>query len=267
MKSQIVLGGRFEVFENGQVNKIVNGVSMPAKVSYTCRDHKYATVSYMEKKQQKHVYVHRLVASAFVPNPQHLSQVNHKDGNTRNNSSDNLEWVTASQNVSHAFRTGLSNPMATAIPCEYCGALTKSKSGICPGCQKALKKEALHVDKQAELHDRFSKIDYSALTPTETVYVKCRSEGMTLSEIATRYGVSRQCVSAAILWAERKSSRPIKITKAQEDALLSLRRREKRAETTLTQLRTDLALAEISYASAKKERETFEQSLPQPVLS
>ena len=48
--------------------------------------------------------VNRLVASAFIPNPYSLPQVNHKDGNKANNSFTNLEWVTNNDNQRHAAR-------------------------------------------------------------------------------------------------------------------------------------------------------------------
>lgn len=52
--------------------------------------------------------IHRLVAEAFIPNPDNKPQVNHKDGNPANNHKDNLEWTTAQENVQHAYSTGLN---------------------------------------------------------------------------------------------------------------------------------------------------------------
>lgn len=53
------------------------------------------------------VSIHRLVAEAFIPNPEGKPDVNHKDGDRANNSISNLEWVTKSENMAHAWRIGL----------------------------------------------------------------------------------------------------------------------------------------------------------------
>lgn len=65
------------------------------------------TLSIYNKKRNRKIC--RLVAETFIPNPNNLPQVNHIDGNKSNDNIENLEWVTASENIIHAVKTGLIN--------------------------------------------------------------------------------------------------------------------------------------------------------------
>ena len=70
----------------------------------------YGSVRISINRVVKEEYVHRLVAEAFIPNPQNKKTVNHIDGDKSNNNVFNLEWATHSENISHAIKTGLFKP-------------------------------------------------------------------------------------------------------------------------------------------------------------
>ena len=57
------------------------------------------------KGKPKSMYVHRLVALAFLENPDDKALVNHKNGNPKDNRLENLEWATYSENISHGYRS------------------------------------------------------------------------------------------------------------------------------------------------------------------
>lgn len=72
--------------------------------------HGYYRVKLRKDSLQYKFYVHRLVAEAFVSNPHKKPIINHINGIKSDNRIENLEWVTNSENIRHAYDTGLRNP-------------------------------------------------------------------------------------------------------------------------------------------------------------
>lgn len=106
--------GRYEVSDKGRIRSYSNGrwgnqhKSRILKLKVNTSG--YLCVNLYGGVECTCKMVHRLVAEAFIPNPENKPQVNHINGNKRNNKVENLEWVTASENQYHAVRTGLHKP-------------------------------------------------------------------------------------------------------------------------------------------------------------
>lgn len=92
--------GRYQVSSWGRVRNVETGKLLkPYKNSKGYL--KVGLKVHGKRVPDKH-RVNRLVAKAFIENPNNLPQVNHKDGNKENNSVTNLEWITNSDNMKHA---------------------------------------------------------------------------------------------------------------------------------------------------------------------
>jgi len=84
------------------------------KQSYDVKSYLKADIPIYGKFATKKV--HRLVAQTFIPNPDSLPQVNHKDNDRTNNNVNNLEWCTASYNAKYREKFGISNTESLGLP-------------------------------------------------------------------------------------------------------------------------------------------------------
>ncbi|MBO7526481.1 MAG: HNH endonuclease [Clostridia bacterium] len=95
----------YEISNFGVIRKVKT--KRPLKVFY--RTNGYYTTSLCKNYKVTMIYLHRIIAETFIPNPNNLPCINHKDGNKTNNDLSNLEWCTYSDNNRHAYETGLKN--------------------------------------------------------------------------------------------------------------------------------------------------------------
>jgi hypothetical protein len=93
------------VSDTGEVKTTVRGENKV--LAQNISDGGYPCISLWNGKRNKSIKVHRLVAASFVKGFAYGMQVNHIDGNNKNNRADNLEWVTPKQNTQHAIKIGL----------------------------------------------------------------------------------------------------------------------------------------------------------------
>lgn len=74
---------------------------------YVNKKNGYVYVQLWNNAKYKNIRLHKLVAENFIENIENKPQINHIDGNKKNNRVDNLEWCTASENIRHAYKIGL----------------------------------------------------------------------------------------------------------------------------------------------------------------
>ena len=91
------------------------------------------------KRNVKYITVHRLVANAFIPNPNNLPQINHIDSNKLNNDVSNLEWMSAKDNIRHSWANGMSEPSRPNLGKNMPNAKSKYRNVIYIGKNNSFK--------------------------------------------------------------------------------------------------------------------------------
>jgi hypothetical protein len=89
----------YKISSLGRITRLDGEIRKPES-----KTNQYPTVVLTKNGKNKTFRIHRLVAQAFIPNPESKPEVNHKDMNKNNNAAENLEWVTPGENIAHAIK-------------------------------------------------------------------------------------------------------------------------------------------------------------------
>lgn len=146
----------YEVSDTGLIRNVHhriicrNGVikTVPEHILKPCiARNGYLMISLWKGNKPRYLYMHRLIAKLFIPNPDGFPVVNHRNGIKTDNSLGNLEWTTYSGNNTHAYRTGLktkskklgANEVETIRASNKTGRELSREFGVCEATISAVK--------------------------------------------------------------------------------------------------------------------------------
>lgn len=142
MQDIINFQGKYSVTSDGKVWSYKNRLFLKPMTA----PNGYLKVNLTENGKPKNYYIHRLVACAFISNPENKPECNHIDGNKSNNNITNLEWCTHKENVIHSFRSlGRS-----------------SARGESSGMSKLIRADVIKI-KQLLAEDKLSQVEIARL--------------------------------------------------------------------------------------------------------
>lgn len=134
--------GRYAINNKGDVFSIPYGKLLAGDINRVG----YKRIVLCDGKTKKRYFIHRLVADVFIPNPDNKPQINHIDGNKLNNRANNLEWVSGSENLIHAWGAGLIKITPNFIQEQN----RKIPQRLCAELTKKYKKRTLKASAEAE---------------------------------------------------------------------------------------------------------------------
>lgn len=203
-RKKYVKNGKLLIFENGMVFRVKGKLLFECVKFDISRGGRYDCVTYTPESRQEHVYIHRLLAEAFVPNPDNKPDVNHIDGNGKNNELSNLEWVTSKENIEHAYKTGLINKTQYDRSCVICESPTGNPKRVCDKCAPKVNR-AKSIEKKIEkIKKKYAGVEKEKLTHREKNILTLRMNGRELSHIGNIYKISKQRVSEILKEIQRR---------------------------------------------------------------
>lgn len=191
MRTKEIYNGDYVVYEDGRVwsnktNKFMSHV-------YVGRSRNYAYVGFSVNGKQRLTSVHRLLGQCFIPNPENKPEINHKDGNPRNNSLDNLEWNTRRENCIHAYATGLMDKNLKTKQCK-CGEMIRPRTEICRKCRENKKRQKAHILLVDKRNKEADALEAKCKSEKDRIFLKYWRKGMTYVEIGKEMNCTRQAV-------------------------------------------------------------------------
>jgi hypothetical protein len=102
-ETKVIFDNKYLICSNGKIFRLKFWNKNIFKEVKQSKHNNYLVVGINGKQYRSH----RLIAKIFIPNPNNLPQINHKDGNKLNNNISNLEWCTPKENINHAWGNNL----------------------------------------------------------------------------------------------------------------------------------------------------------------
>lgn len=253
---RMILNGRLELHADGKVFKIMpDGRKEEACITIS-KNMRQATVSLCEEGKQKTYSVNRLIAEAFLPNPENKPYVSYIDGNPANNCVDNLAWTSKSEQTTKAMKRREKF-------CTSCGRLTHAKDGICPLCKKAQKRMETSAEKEKialeRIRGEFESVNLSELTFRQRKTVELRLQGMSLDEIAEIMGCTKQCIDSRLKAVLKKSGIVKPPGKCARKAYMSARSRLDKKRNLLAYLTEELRFTELEIQQLEATTKRYEE--------
>ena len=160
----------------------------------------YKIITTTLNNKQKTLYVHRIVAETFIPNPNNYPCVNHIDNNKQNNAVENLEWCSFKENIKTAFREQNAFKKYVCVCCAKEFFDLGQKNNTCSKCrQKIDQAKVSKIKKQKRIENRKEFIKTALKNELSYYYYYCNkkvfdkwAKGKTLEEIAKTEKCSKQ---------------------------------------------------------------------------